>query len=140
MPVQAKDAIKWADQQLELRQDETGTRFLEFFDEWFTIAEKLYEETEPRTEKQYNADGTTGWADKQYRKRSAISAVRHALLDVEGRRGYLAMEWLGQMLLLAEQHWVYGEEMERGLTVLERRMMEVMAAVKLVELQESASL
>ncbi|ASZ74726.1 hypothetical protein KHO57_gp178 [Mycobacterium phage Phabba] len=122
--MKAKDATKWADQELELKQDETGRRFLEFFDEWFTLAENLAEEVD----------------DSGNTKRSAVSAVRHALLDVEGRRGYLAMEWIGQMLLLAEQNWVYGEAMERGLTVLERRMMEVMAAVKLVELQESASL
>ncbi|ACH62146.1 hypothetical protein MYRNA_177 [Mycobacterium phage Myrna] len=124
MPVKAKDATKWADQELELRQDETGQRFLEFFTEWFTLAEKLYEER----------------GEHGNLVRSCVSSVRHALLDVESRRGYLAMEWLGQMLLLAEQNWVYGAEMERGLTVLERRMMEVMAAVKLVELQESAKL
>lgn len=120
-----RDDVLWADQELELRQDETSRRFLDYLDKWFTLAERLYDEVD----------------DSGDRKRSVVKSVRLALsyLEADPEWGYLSMEWIGQMLLLAQQHWIHGEWMERGLTVLERRMLEQMTAVKMVELQESAS-
>jgi hypothetical protein len=129
--MQFKDLQAWTDQELELKQDDVGQKFLEFFLRWFDIAENLYAQTE-------TVGGDRNDSERTVRRYSCISAVRHALLDAENHFGYASMEWLGQMLLLAQQHWVHGADMDLGLTILERRLLEQMTAVKLVELQTMA--
>ena len=125
-----QDQTRWSDQELELQADETSRKFLAFFTEWFDAAE----------EKLKDKPNWTDLADP-LRGSIAVVAVRHALADTEAKlEGFLGLEWIGQMLLLAEQHWVYGQELVRGLTIIERRAVELMAAVKLAELQASATL
>jgi hypothetical protein len=111
------DEVQWAQQEMELRQDETSVKFHDFLVAWFTEAE-------------------TTWDDQT----TAMDWVRAALVVTEERLGYIAMEWIGQMLVVACQHWIYGDLLLEEMTPLERRMYEQMAAVKLVELQESAKL
>lgn len=124
--MQFSDDVKWADQELELQVDDTSRKFLHFFQEWFTAAEG-------------HLDGAVDAPPSAIRDKLIVKAMRKGLEDTESAYGFLAMEWIGQMLLLAYQHWKYGSAMERGLTVIERRALEVMAAVKAAELQASAA-
>jgi hypothetical protein len=52
--------------------------------------------------------------------------------------GFISVEWLGQMLLVVIQHWVWGEEIWESLSPWERRLVEQATALKLVDLQEGA--
>ena len=122
--MQTKDPSLWEKQRIELEADETSKRFLEVFLDWFDGAEELYE--------------AVTRADPDQRL-SVISAVRHQLSRVEQDRAmFLSMEWCGQQLLLAWQHWIHGDEMYLGMTNMERRMLEQMSAIKLAELQEQS--
>ncbi|QZE10490.1 hypothetical protein SEA_SCOOBYDOOBYDOO_173 [Mycobacterium phage ScoobyDoobyDoo] len=116
--MRVQDELRWADHELEMQADETSRKFHEFFKAWFGLAHTMVDGVE------------TQWP--------VMDAVRSALRTTEDDLGFLSMEWIGQMLLVASQHWVHGDRMVEGMTALESRMMEQMAAIKLVELQESA--
>jgi hypothetical protein len=122
------DPTRWSDQELELQADETSRKFLAFFIDWFTLAEK------------HMKAPVMGSMTETIEAHSPVGSTRSALVATEEKLGYLAVEWIGQMLVLASQHWVHGEALVEGMTVMERRMMEQMAAVKMVDLQESATL
>lgn len=135
--ISAADPIKWADQELELQADEQSRRFLRIFTDWFSLAQTLYDETEPTCGE---TDPKTG-KQVEYgarRRRTLAQAVRQAMIDVEDKHGLLSMEWIGQMLLLAREHWVHGQDLMNGLTRLELRMIEQVEAVKLAMLAEAA--
>lgn len=120
-----QEPTRWSDQELELQADETSRKFLAFFTDWFTEAERLLDD------KVEDEDGNL---------LGATEAVRAALASTEEKLGgFLGLEWIGQMLLLAEQHWFYGVDMMERLTIIERRSVELMAAVKMAELQASAT-
>lgn len=129
-----QDPVKWTDQEIELQADEASRAFLAFFTEWFTRAEELYAEHE-------EVGGERNDSVRTVRRRTLLQAVRQALVDVEILKGALSVEWIGQMLLLAREHWILGgDDMVHGLTRIERRVMEQMEAIKLAELQQSAKL
>lgn len=139
--MQTLDEAKWAEQERELRQDETGQKFLAILTAWFELAEQLYAETDPVVRQDFSGDDPVPvetLTGAQRRRRPLMHAVRQALTEVENSHGYLSMEWLGQMLLIAMQHWTHGPLMEHALTRIERRLVEQMAAVKMAELQTSA--
>lgn len=119
-----KDSVAWSNQEIELQADETSRKFLDFFILWFTQADAHIELQWPLTEDNPILD--------------VAGAMRWGLAIAEELTGYLSMEWIGQMLVLASQHWERGEDMIEQMTIVERRTMEQMAAVKLVELQRSA--
>lgn len=114
--MKTKDDLRWADQELELQADETSQKFLSFFLAWMENAET------------HLCDG-----------RTPIEAVRYALTCTERDLGFLSTEWIGQMLLLAFAHWIHGEDMASGMTVIEERVLAQMSAVKMVDLQEQAA-
>lgn len=116
--MQFQDQIRWTDQEIELQADEASRAFLAFFTEWFTRAE-----------------GEMGHAWQ-----NAALYVRSALAETERANGHLSVEWIGQMLLLAREHWQYGEAMMRDLSNIEIRLIQQMEAIKLAELAESAKL
>lgn len=124
-----QDDVRWSDQELELQADETSRNFLKFFTEWFDAAERRLD-----TKFDFMA------CSDPIRQAAIASAVRDGLADTEIKLGFLSIEWIGQMVVLAWQHWIHGVDMERGLTIIERRALEQMAAVKLAELQSSATL
>lgn len=128
-----KNEVAWADQSLELQVDEVSRKFEKFFLEWFTLAETTYEQWKAKLPSQ--SDDIV-YGDSE---RAITSHVRKALAETESAYGFLSVEWIGQMLLLAYQHWKYGEPMEQGLSVIERRTLEQMAAVKAAELEASAA-
>jgi len=129
--VKFQDDVRWAEQQRELTVDETGIKFFEILTAWFTRAEELYAEHDEYT----TPDGIA----RRTRRRTLMQAVRQALADVETDKGYISMEWIGQMMLIALQHWTHGPDMEHAMTRLERRMVEQMAAIKMADLQSSAA-
>lgn len=66
------------------------------------------------------------------------TAISKGFEVTEQTFGYIASEWIGQMLLVVVQHWADGPALWEELSVFERRMVEQATAMKLVELQESA--
>lgn len=120
--------VRWSEQEMELNSTEDGRKFLEFFLEWFTAAENSLD-TSPETE--------LGWGDDSS---MIMTQVRNALTELEDSKGHLGLEWLGQMLLLAREHWKYGDEMAGGLTVIELRVVQIAEAIELAALAESAKL
>lgn len=114
---------QWSAQLVEFEADETSRRFRDFLVFWFETAEAIYGEN--------NSETSVMGVDH---------CVRQAFVIAEGELGYLSMEWVGQMLLVASGHWVHGAQLVAGLTPLESRMLEQMSAVKLVELQASATI
>lgn len=115
--MQIKDPVQWAQQEVELQADDASRQFLAFFQQWFATADEQIED----------------------QGQEPVNAMRWALADTEQQLGFLAMEWIGQMLLLASMHWEFGDAMVSGMTNLEKRMVEQMTAIKLVELQETAA-
>lgn len=125
--MEVQDRVRWAAQEMELKTgDDTSRKFLEFFTAWFEEAERGHAN---------RSDTVFGSGHP----RPLMDSVRNAYVATELKLGYLSMEWIGQMLLIASEHWVHGPEMLKDMTVLEARMLEQMTAIKLVELQEAAA-
>lgn len=110
-----QDPVRWADQEMELQVDEYSRLFLNLFVKWMDLAEE-------------------GWGPILPRLRAALPILEKAESVI------LSMEVVGQMLLMSVDHWVHGPDIDEGLTPLERRMMQQMAAIKEAALQESATL
>jgi hypothetical protein len=116
--MRVKDERVWAEQLVELDADDQCRRFRDFLLEWVGAAELL----------------VSGCKSPP----PARAALESTLAVVESQRGWLSVEWLSQMLLLLVQHWDCGEDLWGSLSVLERRMVEQVTAMKLAELQQSA--
>ena len=121
------DDVKWSEQEMELNSTEDGRKFLLFFLDWFTAVENTLNST-PDTE--------LGWGDDSL---MICREVNNALAELEIEKGHLGLEWLGQMLLLAREHWKYGDEMMDGLSAIEMRVVQIAEVLKLAELQEQAA-
>jgi hypothetical protein len=128
--MQVLDPTRWGTQEIELKADAASRKFLEFFTTWFDKAEALMADT---------ARHRMSSMAETLEDSRVESCVRDAYVVTELKLGYLSMEWIGQMLLIASEHWVHGAEMVKGLSVLETRMLEQMTAIKLAELQEAAA-
>jgi hypothetical protein len=121
-----RDPVAWAAQELEFQADETSRQFLAFFLDWFGCADGYL----------------SSWTLNEHCTSLKVAdAVRNALIQTEKRQKVsLSMEWIGQMMLVASDHWKYGEELVEQLTVIERRAVQIMFDIKLATLQESATL
>lgn len=112
------DDEQWSLQDKEFAADEMSRKFREFLVFWCETAETLNDE------------------NQQTPRGSLVRAFEVA----EQTFGYISTEWLGQMLLVIVQHWVYGSRIWESLSVWERRLVEQATALKLTELQEQAKL
>ncbi len=72
-------------------------------------------------------------------QQTPIGSLKKAFDVAEQTFGFISVEWLGQMLLVLIQHWVYGEDLWESLSVWERRMVEQATALKIAEMQELAA-
>lgn len=115
--MKVKDSDQWSLQLQEFNTDETSQQFRDFLVFWMDAADTLYSEgvmTPP-------------------------VAVSKALEVTEQTFGFLSTDWIGQMLLVMIQHWVFGDEVWDGLTFIEKRLVEQATALKIVELQQAAA-
>ena len=115
--VRVKDDRSWRDQLAEFDADEMSRKFRDFLLFWCGAAERMVDS--------YQLTPTVG--------------LRRSFEVAEQTFGYISVEWLGQMLLVLIQHWFDGDEVWESLSVWERRLVEQAAAVKVVELQQSAA-
>lgn len=116
--MQVQDEEVWSVQDKEFQADETSRKFRDFLVFWCETAEKLNDETQ----------------------QTPRDSLCRAFEVAEQTFGYISTEWLGQMLLVIVQHWVYGSEIWETLSVWEQRMVEQAMAIKLTELQEVAKI
>lgn len=114
--MRVQDEEQWNRQLSEFNADELSRKFRDFLVFWVETAEKLNDE------------------NQQTPRGSLLRAFGVA----EQALGYISVEWLGQMLLVIVQHWVYGQEIWESLSAWERRLVEQATALKLAELQEQA--
>lgn len=111
----------WAEQLAEFDADETSRKFRDFLVFWCETAEKLLD--------------SLSEIDHQL---TPTGSLKRSFEIAEQTFGYISVEWLSQMLLVIVQHWFHGTEIWESLSVWERRMVEQITALKLVELQNQA--
>lgn len=112
------DEAFWVQQKNELTADETGQAFLNFLEDWLTTAERAMDLSPDLP---------------------AQEAFRNSLASVEQRQGRIACSYVGQMVVVAISHWVYGPELADNLTPIERRLMEDVVLLKLSDLEQQAA-
>lgn len=128
------DEDKWSRSRQEIHNDgEQGQRFLAFFEFLFDAAEKFLDEY-------IQAPSTGASMDEFVRQYAPAEAVRKGLELAEQTFGFLEPIIIGQMLTVGATHWVHGDEMVAGLTLIERRLLEWALAVKINDLQNRASI
>src|SRR4029077_6088085 len=66
-------------------------------------------------------------------------AVQLALAAAEAQMGYLSVDLIGQMLVVAAMHWERGPEFATALTHVERRVVEESLGRKMAQLPEEAA-
>lgn len=128
--MKARDADAWTQQTVELRADENGQRFLTFFEFWFDAAEKLI--SDGLDAQMCNGTPSNAW--------TPVRAMREALKVSEEQLGFLTVDWIGQMLAVASMHWAHGQEMVKGLTFVEHRLVQESVARKVAQLAEDAKI
>lgn len=121
--MQVKDEAIWAEQLTEFEADDTSRQFRDFLVFWMDATDKVIDESD--------------WYARDF---SFAACVRKALEVAEQTMGFLSVEWIAQMLLVITQHWVYGEQLFQRLTFIERRLVEQATAMKLADLQMTASI
>jgi hypothetical protein len=114
--MRVQDEERWNAQLSEFNADELSGKFRDFLVFWVEAAEKMND------------------THQQTPRGSLVRAFEVA----EQTLGFISVEWLGQMLLVVIQHWVWGEEIWESLSPWERRLVEQATALKLVDLQEGA--
>lgn len=119
--MEVQDREIWSVQLKEFEADEVSQKFRDFLVFWVETAEKLLDSLS-------NID----------HQLTPAGSLKRCFEIAEQTFGYISVEWLGQMLLVVIQHWVYGPEIWETLSVWERRMVEQAAAMKMAELQEMA--
>lgn len=121
--MKVKDDRAWAEQLSEFESDDLSKRFGSFLVEWAKNLDVVLDQED--------------WYSPQF----SFSRVSSKALEVtEQTLGFLSVEWIAQMLLVLTQHWEYGEQLFEGLSFIERRLVEQATALKLVELQQAASI
>ena len=114
--MQVQNEKLWAEQLAEFDADEMSRKFRDFLVSCCETAEQLLDT----------------------HQLTPIGSLKLSFEVTEQTFGYISVEWLGQMLLVIVQHWVYGGPIWESLSVWERRMVEQATALKLVELQDQA--
>jgi hypothetical protein len=128
------DEDKWSRSRQEIEQSgEMGMKFLAFFEFLFDAAEKYLDEY-------VQAPSVDASMDEFVRHYAPAEAVRKALALAEQTFGFLEPIIIGQMLVVGSTHWVHGDEMVEGLTLIERRVLEWALSVKIQDLQSRASI
>lgn len=112
------DEAFWVQQKNELTADDTGQAFLNFLEDWLTTAERAMDLSPDLP---------------------AQDAFRNSLNAVEQRQGRIACSYVGQMVVVAISHWVYGPDLADNLTSIERRLMEDVVLLKLSDLESQAA-
>jgi hypothetical protein len=114
--VRVRDEAAWQERRAALTEDgEIGQEFLKFVEDWADTAERDYDDQ----------TSTTDW-------------IRQALPKVEERHGRVDFMFLGQMLAVLAEHWEYGPQLMRGLTPIERRLVEDLTLLKVAVEQKKA--
>lgn len=121
--MRVNDEQLWSQQLAEMNADEPSRLFRDFLAAWADSADRVLGEVCPEDVDRLELRAALA---------SAFEATEHKL-------GFISVEWLGQMLLLIVQHWVYGDELWESLSVWERRMVEQATVLKLAELQQFAA-
>jgi hypothetical protein len=125
---------QWSRSRHEIHHSgEIGQRFLAFFEFLFDAAEQYLDEY-------VQAPAVNADMAEYVRRYAPAEAVRKALALAEQTFGFLEPIIIGQILTCGATHWVHGEEMVEGLTLIERRVLEWALAVKIQDLSESASI
>jgi hypothetical protein len=127
--VRSADPDAWSRQTAELRADETGRKFLTFFEFWFEAADRMMDQERFAEDNRQPSTGIT-----------PVSAMRTGLRLAESEMGFLTIDWIGQMLAVAAQHWAHGQQMTDRLTMIEHRVMEEALARKIMQLAEAAKM
>jgi hypothetical protein len=118
--MRVQDEELWSQQFSELNADEMSRKFRDFLVFWLETSDGLLSDS--------GGDLTP------------YTVLSKGFEVAEQTFGYIATEWIGQMLLVVVQHWADGLAVWDELSVFERRMVEQATAMKLVELQESAKM
>lgn len=114
--MKVKDEAAWQERRAALTVDgEIGVAFLAFVEDW---ADRV--------------DAT--WDDQT----SAAEWFRRALGAVEQARGRTDFLMLGQMLAVLAEHWHLGDQLMKGLTPIERRLVEDLTLVKVAHEMQKA--
>ena len=108
--------MRWEVQKSDLRADETGTEFLRFLESWTSRAEQVVRD------KKWTPD----------------EALRQTLEPTEAELGRISSNFLAQMLVVLVSEWVYGDELEIGLTPLERKVFQDYVALMVVAAEQDA--
>jgi hypothetical protein len=116
--MRVQDEELWSQQFSEFDVDEMSRKFRDFLVFWLETSDGLLSDS--------GGDLTP------------YAVLSKGFEVAEQTFGYIASEWIGQMLLVVVQHWTDGPAVWDELSVFERRMVEQATAMKLVELQESA--
>lgn len=122
--MQVKDEQAWTTQLMELEADDYTRKFKTFLVFWFDALDKMYAEVDDS-------------GNPCHTKKDALSK---SLAVAEQTFGFLAVEWIAQMLLVITEHWIHGEQLYEGLSLIEQRLVDTATAMKLLDLQMSASI
>jgi hypothetical protein len=106
----------WNQQRTELLEDQVGKDFLAFVEDWVGLAEELM-----------SRDSMI-----------PAEALRQTLHQADDELGRVSVHFLGQMLVVIATHWEHGQEMIKGLTPIELRLVQDMLALKFAELKLQA--
>lgn len=128
--MKAKDDNLWSQMTMELRATEEGRKFLDFLEFWFTVADKLI--ADGLDTQMCNGTGSNSW--------TAVRAMRAGLAVAEEHLGFIDVDWIGQMLAVAGTHWAHGEEMGKGLTFIEVRVLEEAYGRTIGKLEQAAKM
>lgn len=107
----------WSKQEALLNSTPEGQAFMKFMLAWMESAEEVL---------------------KGQKEPDLSSAVQFALAATEAQMGYLSVDLIGQMLVVASMHWEHGPEFATALTHIERRVVEEALGRKLADLREAA--
>lgn len=116
--MRVRDEQAWWEQLTEFDADDDSRRFRDFLVAWVDSADVRLQ---------------TG------RDECPRAALLAAFSDMESVFGFLSVDWLSQMLLVAVQHWFEGDRLWESMSVWERRLVEQATAIKLAELQQVAA-
>lgn len=117
--MRVRDLAAWQERRAALTEDgAVGVEFLKFMEDWATLAED--------------------WLDLGHGY-TPIDALNGRLAQTEERHGRIDFWFMGSMLAVLAEHWIYGaEELMKSLTPVERRLVEDLTLLKVAVEQRKA--
>lgn len=106
-----------------------GVEMIGFVEDWATAAEGLLAQTEEFQQE----DGSWSGPDP-------AQALRVALPGYETRYGVINTSALAQGLIILLANWAHGDQIYRGLTCFERKLVDDVLSLKQLELAKAASI